>query len=248
MVVSEKGCRAVYSATKVSRGSKGRPIEASVYRESYSGRIAAVYSNDSTRFGAHHYCLIPKDGFRHKFDCDAEERLQLIFDNRRASAECEEEGYNLPNASVTQRALSNSAVLKVLQLLGHLLQFTILQSEDPGWFLGRAFKFTSRTSNNFIGAIARNYICNIAGLSFLLRGKRLRAGFEPLTSDLKNLEKDLLEKWTSLSTTIGISSREMEQPLTHSEAEIFMSETASSLAQRRKDELLSLSALLGRKT
>ena len=63
----------------VSRGNKGRPIEASIYRESYSGRIAAVYNNDSTRFGAHHYCLIPKYGFRHKFDCDAVERFQVIL-------------------------------------------------------------------------------------------------------------------------------------------------------------------------
>ena len=162
-------------------------------------------------------------------------------------AQCEEEGYNLRNASVTQRALYNNAVLKIVQLLGHLRQFTILQSEDPGWFLGRAFNFTSRTSSKFIGAFGRNYFCNIAGVSFLLRGKRLRAGPEPLISDLKNLERDLLEKWTSLSTTIGIASREMDEPMTHSEAEMFMSETAFSLAQRRKDGLPSLLSSAGKK-
>ena len=67
-----------------------------------------------------------------------------------------------------------------------------------------------------------------------------------MTSDLKNLEKGLLEKWTSLSTTVGISSREMEEPMTHSEAEMFMSETASSLAQHRKAELLLLLSSVGK--
>ena len=170
MLVSEKGCRPEYSATKLSWGHKGLPIEASVYRKSHSGHIAAVYSNDFARFGAHQYCLFLKDSFRHKFDCDAVERLQVIFDNKLASDECEEEGYNSSNASVTQRAPSNSADLKGVQLLGHLRQSTISQSEDPSWCLGRAFQFTSRTSSNFIGAIASNYICSIAGISLLLRG------------------------------------------------------------------------------
>ena len=68
-----------------------------------------------------------------------------------------------------------------------------------------------------------------------------------MISDLKNLERYLLEKWTSLSTTIGIASWEMDKPMTHSEAEIFMSETAFSLAQRRKDELPSLLSSAGKK-
>ena len=129
-----------------------------------SGLIAAVYSNKSTRFGSHHYCLILKDSFRNKFEGDAVERLHVVFDSMLSSSECEEELYNSRNASIMQIALSNSAVLKVVQLIGHLRPFTILQSEVPRWFLGiprklsRAFKFTSRTSSDFIGAIARNYI------------------------------------------------------------------------------------------
>ena len=40
-VISEKGCRATYSA--ITKTKTGKEIEACVYRKAYSGRIAAYY-------------------------------------------------------------------------------------------------------------------------------------------------------------------------------------------------------------
>ena len=97
MVVAEKGYREIYNAQRTPRGSKGRTIEASVYKESYSGCIAAVYSNDPVRLGAHQYCLIPKNSFRHRFDGAAVEKVQLVIDNRVARPEGEGGGYFLRN-------------------------------------------------------------------------------------------------------------------------------------------------------
>ena len=50
---------------------------------------------------------------------------------------------------------------------------TFLQSEDPSWFLLRAFRFTSRTSYEFISTVFRTNRKNLYGLAHLLAGKRL---------------------------------------------------------------------------
>ena len=69
--VSEKGCRAVYSAVWKPSGTNGKIVEAFVYRESYSGRTAAMYHNDMHRFGSHTFTLTPKSGFRGAY-CEAD--------------------------------------------------------------------------------------------------------------------------------------------------------------------------------
>lgn len=52
IVVSERGCRAVYSATRTPSSNQGKPVQAFVYRESCSGKIAAVFHNNARLFGA----------------------------------------------------------------------------------------------------------------------------------------------------------------------------------------------------
>ena len=67
MAVSEKGCRAVYSATRRPMGYGGKSVQAVVYRESCTGRIAAFYHNNQRMFGAQKFSLIPKKGYRKSF-------------------------------------------------------------------------------------------------------------------------------------------------------------------------------------
>ena len=59
--VSEKGCRSSYSAIKKSK--KGRDVEACLYREAYSGRIAAYYHNNVRLFGSSKFTLVPRQAF-----------------------------------------------------------------------------------------------------------------------------------------------------------------------------------------
>ena len=139
------------------------------------------------------------------------------------------------NPSTQEKALSNIAILKVVQLLERLYQYTVFQVEDQWWFLGRAFKFTSRTASNFIGAIARNHTSSISGLSYVLCGATLRAGTKPLTNDIPRLEEELMIKWKGMAATIGIANRDTDFEVTIGTAERFMSATTSSPAQMRKE-------------
>ena len=77
--VGEKVYRAVYSAARQPSGASGRTVEAFVYRESYSGRIAAMYQNDLSRFVSHTFTLIPKTGFKGVYCQDEITRVQQVF-------------------------------------------------------------------------------------------------------------------------------------------------------------------------
>ena len=238
MVISERGCRAVYSAVKKPAKRSGRAIQASVYRESFSGRIAAVYSNDERRFGAHKFCVIPKESYRNYFTSEQVEEVQVIFDRRNDTPSETGANYNL-RVSASEYMLST---LKVVQVLSKVRQLTIYQAEDPGWFLARAFMFTSRTVGVFFSAISSNSIVHLHGLSSSLKGVRI----QPHTAALPTRTEDVLlllkDRWKTIISTVGITEREAPPDVTVSSVDRFMGTTRESLGHMRKDEILSLLA------
>ena len=67
VLVSAKGCRAVYNARlRPTAGDNfgARPVEACIYRESCSGRIAALVHNNSSLFPSRCFTLVLKEAFR----------------------------------------------------------------------------------------------------------------------------------------------------------------------------------------
>lgn len=66
MAVSERGCRAVYNARlkNTCAASCGRPIEAVLYRESCSGRVAAMILNNPSKFHSRGFTVVPHDRFQ----------------------------------------------------------------------------------------------------------------------------------------------------------------------------------------
>lgn len=80
-ILAEKGCRAVYSAIEEPTRRSGRPVEASVYCESCSGRIAATYHNNQSMFSASKYALIPHDAFRGERIIKPDQKFVVIYEN-----------------------------------------------------------------------------------------------------------------------------------------------------------------------
>ena len=243
MVISEKGCRAVYCAMKPSSKRTGRALQASVYRESFSGRIAAVYSNDESRFGAHKFCVVPKEGYRSSFTSQQVEEVQVIYDRRTDTGQNAGSIYNL-RVSVSDYMIS---CLKVLQVLSKVRQLTIFQAEDSGWFLARAFMFTSRTVGVFFSAISRNTIVHLTGLSTSLKGVRLKPDTSAMPARTEDVLLILKERWETVINTVGITEREASTNVTASSVDGFMRTTTESLSHMRKDEILSLLAAVGKR-
>ena len=81
MVVSEKGCRAIYSPKqKIRSGSSRRQVQASVYRNSLLGRIAAVYSNNERMLSSTKFKLVPREEFRGNVDTTRMTELGIVYD------------------------------------------------------------------------------------------------------------------------------------------------------------------------
>ena len=164
--VSEKGCRSLYSAIKKSR--KGRNVEACVYREAFSGRIAAYYHNNERLFGSCKFTLVPHQSFRGHFEAKTMEELQVVRDI------CEERkdfrGVSQSGSSISSKSTARKCVEEGLR---KVTQLTYVQAEDPTWFLLRAFAFTSRTAHGFLSTVFRNYENNLVGLSHVLKGRCL---------------------------------------------------------------------------
>ena len=125
--------------------------------------------------------MIPKDGYRYRFTYDNVDEFQVVYHWRTTAAEnTQSSHYNVRVVHGVSDGEYNRTVLKVLQVLGKIQQLTNLQSQDPGWFLARAFMFTSGTASAFLSAICKNYSENISRLAQLLKGKRLTIGADPL--------------------------------------------------------------------
>lgn len=211
MEVSEKGCRVVYSATK-KPSSGGRRVQAALYRESVSGMIAAMYHNDEKLLGAHKFTLLPIQSFRGKrFDGAKLESIQVLYD--RSDHTQPELAPSVNTAIRTRRSsrrrsndelpVSNNSIL-INCVLNRTNQLTILQSEDPGWFLARAFLFTSRTSHTFIRAIASDFSEHLKGLSHILSGVRISVNSIPLSSQVEEAEEFLCYRFDLVLSYVNI--------------------------------------------
>jgi B-box zinc finger len=170
--IAETGSRAVYSACKARKGTS-EVIEAIAYRESTNGRVAAAIHNNIHLFGSEKFTLVPQYRFRgmkpFSFQRtrvsgmeNSENRSQRLLEELKGQKHVLYERFpDAESASSSHSAASdiNSVAcppkLKVLKLLSEVQQLTILQSEDPGWFLLRAFRFTSRTSAAFVRTVGK---------------------------------------------------------------------------------------------
>ena len=154
MDVSERGWRAVYTAGLKVRGgcaSHVRQAEACVYRESCSGRIAAIVHNNASLFPSRSFTVVLRDAFRTEGALQKLEESLITFDNGRISAA------RTTRATAARSDSVNNGRSKVEHLLNRVLMLTYYQSEDPIWYLLRAFRFTSRTGHGFKAAVALDY-------------------------------------------------------------------------------------------
>ena len=196
--ISEKGCRSAYAAVKKCK--KGQDIEACLYREAYSGRIAAYYHNNRRLFGSEKFTLVPRRAFRGHRDASALEELQVVHDV------CEPTTVRgISTGDLSSRVISLSETRKcVNEGLSRVDRLTYLQAEDPTWFLLRAFTFTSRTAHGFTSVVFHDYERNIIGLSHALRGKRLSIRGNQLSDNEATVASVLKESHDAIADVIGI--------------------------------------------
>eukprot|EP00178_Gracilaria_changii_P016681 TRINITY_DN479_c3_g1_i11.p1 TRINITY_DN479_c3_g1~~TRINITY_DN479_c3_g1_i11.p1 ORF type:complete len:1373 (+),score=138.00 TRINITY_DN479_c3_g1_i11:3191-7309(+) len=233
MVVQEKGCRAVYSATRLAKERNGREVQALVYRESYSGRIASVYHNNRKLFGAHLFTLVPKTEFINRSLSDEDcRRFHEVYRKSHQGMESESELHPAPAASE----------LQVFLAMNQVRHFTLLQSEDPGWFLVRSFQFTSRTTNGFLSIFAADFEKSVLGLAEILKGKAVIVGSDFLPNS-RSETKTLLEvKWKVVLDVLGknVCNAEEDQRQTGDAVAKIMNATVGSLQALRKEQLLAI--------
>ena len=130
--------------------------------------------------------------------------------------------------------------------LSKVEHLTILQSEDPGWFLARAFRFTSRTTQVFLTTFASDYEMHIKGLACILRDRRVISGSDPLPADVGEAEQVLRGKWEAVFTTLNMQCRTSpSQNTTAASVTQLINGTTESLSALRKEDLLSLIASVG---
>lgn len=202
-VVSEKGCRSIYSAERTQQPRHGRKEEAIVYRESFSGRVAALYHNNKQLFSSKKFTIVPREKYRGSFSLQKIEKEQIIFKpcNCDVDEDCE-------------HGCSHPVMIQVNANLENITIMTYYQSEDPVWFLTRAFAFTSRTSISFLRTIQKDskrrtealldYFNSTDGNETLLNNINL---FPVPCEDKKQY---MLQQWKIISECIGIREQEIE--------------------------------------
>ncbi|CDF34053.1 unnamed protein product [Chondrus crispus] len=207
MVVSEKGCRAVYVATLKSNLSvrrSGRELEACLYRESCSGRIAAMIHNNRRLFKSRSFTIVPHSRFRGQEPLSVLAEEQVIFDADRRVA--------LPQGEQSAKVLNTPGSNQVDQALARIKILTFHQSEDPVWFLLRAFRFTSRTGHSFLATVTRDFENHVSSLAWALRGKQLAVGSDTLPQDHSSCEQLLRVKWECVCKLFGMRLGAEPQP------------------------------------
>ncbi len=134
-----------------------------MYRESVRGRMASAIDNNRRLFSSSKDTLVPKNRFHGNNDVkDIEKALNAsaaIYNRCSTSISVHDvsqsSGYYLKSTHGNDQELSLSEVC-VNDAMKNVTQLTYLQSEDPVWFVLRAFKFTSRTSSAFIRAVGHD--------------------------------------------------------------------------------------------
>ena len=196
--ISEKGCGTVQSAILSLR--HGQSLEAALYRESYSGRIVATLHNNKRLFGSNKLTLVPKERFRRHLDEVEMEAIQIVY---------QENEYYLrrkrKRSTATTPIYEKTPAGIVRQHLSRVNQLTLLQSEDPCWFLMRAFSFTSRTTFAFLKTVFSDFEKNMLGMAYLLKSKELLRGSVHFSSHVSEVRNDIVERWKSVSDGLRIN-------------------------------------------
>ena len=105
-------------------GRSERSIEAAVYNDSASGRVAAMYHNNERTFSTSRFTLLRRSTFRDGLDATKLEQLQTIYE-RLNQARTPRDVTRIARDPYSVRRKVDKVVLRVQQL-------TVLQSEDPG--------------------------------------------------------------------------------------------------------------------
>lgn len=83
MAISGRGCRAVYTArlrNGTSRASRARAVDACVYRESCSGRVAALIHNNSSLFPSRCFTIVFRDSYRDEAATTKQGETMVLYD------------------------------------------------------------------------------------------------------------------------------------------------------------------------
>ncbi|PXF46152.1 hypothetical protein BWQ96_04029 [Gracilariopsis chorda] len=104
-------------------------------------------------FKSSKFTLVPKAGCQHLISNADLEQFHRVYERQEGT-------YGLYLARY-----------KVGQVVSEVFEVIALQSQDPGWFLARAFQFTSQTTSNFIRARAHNFEINVRALADIVKGK-----------------------------------------------------------------------------
>ena len=239
VVVPEKGCRAIFSATKQLK--HGRRVEACVYRESFSGRIAATVNNNQEKFGSSLYTLVPREGPAH---CQDENGIDLI---QTVHEEIEPRRKRQRTENYAASAISADRYkAKVMGQLSRLNQFTVLQSEDPCWFLLRAFTFTSKTSFGFLQAMCKGLHNNIEGMASVIRGVTFLRGAASLPTDIDQAITFISAKWKLPCTALSLVVCGSEDACAD-DRNIVLSMSDSQISSLRNAEIVRLLAKFSRR-
>ena len=218
-----------------------RQAGAFVYRESFSGRIAALVYNNASLFPSRYFAVVLCDAFRTEGALQTLEKSLITFENRRICAA------RTTRATTARSDSVNNSRSKVEHLLNRVLILTYYQSEDPIWFLLRIFRFTSRTAHVFKAAVARDYEALLGGLAWKLRGRVLSHGAQPLFQDHILVREHLRSKWDQVIMTLGMTLARQARPSSRTAvAERLVKSSASRISATTKAELLNCLSVFGR--
>lgn len=103
-----------------------------------------MYHNNDELFASNRFTLVPKAGFSGLYSEEKLKRLQNIY--QREAGDRVSSSMHRAHPSWLEGYVGR---MRVEQVLRGVSQITILQAQDPGWFLARAFLFTSRTTHGF---------------------------------------------------------------------------------------------------
>lgn len=230
MNICEKGTRAVYTATRKEK--KGSSIEAVVYRESYSGRVAVMYHNCQQLFSRKKYTIVPQDRYRNICRRSQIEELQVVHEEVSHPENGARSMFNKQNEN------GREAVLRQMQKVTLL---TYLQSEDPLWFILRAFIFTSRTAHSFVRCITSNYNDGIEGLAYGIKGKNIIELSPPISNNIDVVREILSRRFNKLCETIGLEKSQTSLPIISNERKQYvMSLTRQVIAGMLKEDVTNL--------
>ena len=246
MVISEKGCRAVHTArlrNGTSRASRARAVEACVYRESCSGRVAALIHNNSSLFPSRCFTIVFRDSYRDEAATAKLGETMVLFDEVLSVLDPRTRAMRSKNLPV----LATNGRSRVEQVLGGVMALTYLQSEDPVWFLLRAFRFTSRTGYGFIAAVARDYVTSMRGMVWLLRGKTLTEGVRELNEDADEVRLRIKVKWDTVTSALGMRLADKPRPSSRRAAADRLTDMSPSrISSSTKSDLQSILSVFER--